>query len=119
MIVTAAVEGGTAAALLAMPALPLSLLLGVEQPTVETLFIARVAGAALLAFSIACCTGQGEGHSPARRGLFLAVLIYDGTAAALLLYAGLTWAGGIALWPAVVIHLALSGWCVGCLVGKR
>jgi hypothetical protein len=119
LLVTAVVEGATAAALLAVPALPIALLLGVEQPAPEALFIGRVTGAALLSFSVACVAGWGESRGSARLGLLLAVLNYDVAAAALLLYAGLTWAAvGVALWPAVAVHLALAVWCGACLVGK-
>ena len=47
------------------------------------------------------------------------MLIYDVAAAALLAYAGLVLnMVGLALWPAVVLHAALAGWCVVCLLGN-
>jgi hypothetical protein len=115
-LVTAVVEAATGAALLAVPAVPIALLLGLEQPAPEALFIARVAGAALLAIGVAC----GVGRDPARLDLLLGVLVYDAAAALLLLYAALAagWVG-VALWPAVVLHLGLAAWCVVCLATGR
>jgi len=118
-LVTALTEGGTGAALVAVPALPIALLLGLEQPAPEALLLARVTGAALLAIGVACWVGRAESRGPAWLGLLVGVLIYDVLAAGLLLYAGLASSfAGIALWPAVVVHLALAGWGVVCLPGK-
>jgi len=48
--------------------------------------------------------------------LIIGVLIYDVAASGLLAYAGLfLHMVGLALWPAVVLHLALTVWCVVCL----
>jgi len=120
LLLTAIVEAGTGVALLIVPALVIAILLGLEQPAPEALFIARVTGAALLAFGVSCVGSRGESRDPARLWLLLGVLIYDVGAATLLLYAGLTSATvGIGLWPAVVLHLALALWCVACLVVTR
>jgi len=116
LIVTAIVEVGTGLFLLLLPSVPLELLLGVGQAAPETLFIARVAGAALLALGVASWMGRSDKHGPAQIGLLLGILIYDAAAAVLLAYAALFLSlVGIALWPAVVLHTALAGWCVICL----
>jgi hypothetical protein len=102
--------------LLVVPSVPLALLLGVEQASPETIVAARVAGAALLALGIACWLGRSNKHGPVQLGLIRGVLIYDVAAAVLLEYAGLfSSLGGIALWPAVVLHTALAVWGVVCL----
>jgi hypothetical protein len=115
LIVTAAIETATGLALLVVPSVPLSLLLGVSEAAPETFLVGRIAGAALLAIGIASWLARG----PAQVGLVVAVLVYDVAAAALLAYAGLVLRMvGIALWPAVVLHAALAGWCVVCLWAK-
>ena len=116
LIVTAVAEGGTGLLLLVLPSVPLALLLGVEQPSPEAFVIARVAGAALLAIGVACWLARNDKRTSALLGLLIGVLIYDVAAAALLAYAGLVLSlAGIALWPAVVLHLALAVWCGVCL----
>jgi hypothetical protein len=112
-IVTAVLEAGTALLLLFVPAVPLTLLLGLEQAAPEALLVARVAGVALLAIGVACWLARGDERSAARVGLLIGILIYDIGAAALLVYAGLGLGMAVlALWPAVVIHVALAVWGV-------
>jgi hypothetical protein len=116
LLLTAFTEGGTGALLLALPSVPLALLLGVSGAAPETLLVGRVAGAALLAIGVACWLARSDKEGPAPLGLLIGVLIYDGAAAVLLGYAGLALRmAGIALWPAVVLHTALAVWCVACL----
>ena len=110
-ILTAILEMGTGLLLLFVPAVPLALLLGVGEVAPETLLVARVAGAALLALGAASWVARNGEPSAAQFGLLFGLLIYDGAAAALLAYAGLGLGMvGIALWPAVVIHAALAVW---------
>jgi hypothetical protein len=112
LIVTALCEGGVGLALLAAPAFPMALLLGVEQVTC----VARIAGAGLLSLGIACWAGRSDTPSAGRRGLLAGVLTYDVLAALILAYAGLGQGlVGIALWPAVALHAALAVWCLVCI----
>jgi hypothetical protein len=120
LIVTAVGEMATGLLLLTFPAIPLVLLLGVEQGSPEALLIARVAGAALLAIGTTCWLGRHEPIGSAQRGVIAGVLVYSTTVAALLVYAALALSFiGIVLWPAVVVHTALSIWCVFCLRDLR
>jgi hypothetical protein len=117
LVVTAFLEAGIGALLLALPSIPLWLLLGVEQAAPEVALVSRVAGAALLALGVACWLGRGPRHCPAQPGLFAGALVYDGTVAVLLAHAGLALGmAGIALWPAVVLHACLALWCALCLL---
>ncbi len=62
--------------------------------------MARVAGIALVALAVACWPGTP----------LLAMLGYGAAIALYLAYLGFTGAAnGVLLWPAVVLHLALTG----------
>jgi hypothetical protein len=116
LIVTAIGEAGTGLLLLFLPAALLTLLFGESSVTPEAAFRARFAGPALFAFGVACWVVRNAHGRPAQRGLLTAALIYDVAAAAALAYLGsVKGMAGVALWPAVVVHAALAGWCVVCL----
>ena len=113
LIFTACGEMATGLSLLAIPAIPLRLLIGVEQVSVETVLVARVAGAALLAIGASCWLGRNDQLGPAQFGLIAGVLVYSTAVAGLLVYAGLFLKlVGIALWPAVAVQILLSIGCV-------
>jgi hypothetical protein len=116
LIVTAISEGGTGLLLLVVPSVLFALLLGLEQTSPEAVLVARLAGAALAAMAVTCWLARNERAGPAQLGILTGVLIYDVGAAVLLAYAGLVLSmAGFALWPAVVIHVVLSTWCLLCL----
>jgi hypothetical protein len=119
LIVTAFVEVGAGLFLLLLPSIPLALLLEISAAAPETVFIARVAGAALLAIGVTSYLARSDQDAPAQMGVLTGVLIYDVAAAALLAYAGSVLSmAGIALWPAVVLHTALAVWCVASIRGR-
>lgn len=110
---TALGEGATGLLLLVQPSFLLSILLGIGTAAPETLLVGRIAGAALLAFGIACWAGLRD----QRPGTLAAVLLYDVAAAALLTYAAIgLYMSGIALWPAVVLHGVLAVWATACSI---
>jgi len=113
LIVAAALEGATGLALLLMPSVPVSLLLGAPLDTPAGLVAARIAGAALVALAIACWQARnGEWGSPAT-GVLEALLFYNFATAMVLVYAGIRLdLRGALLWPAIVLHLCLDVWCV-------
>src|SRR5271166_2815395 len=115
--VTAVIELGAGLALLCCPSATVALLVGgapLEAPAAWT--VARVGGAGLLALGVACWLARGDTQSRAARGLVAAMLLYDLAAVAVLAFAGIGLAlHGVALWPAVVIHAAMTFWCVVCL----
>jgi len=98
LILAAAGEALTGLALLIVPSLVGWLLLGQELSGVAAA-VARVAGAALIGLGVACWPG------PPLAGM----LVYSAVVTLLLAYFGLV-AGftGVLLWPAFVLHLALS-----------
>jgi small basic protein len=55
-------------------------------------------------------------QSRTAKGVVAAMLFYDVAAAVILAFAG-TDLGlhGVALWPAVVLHIVMAVWCVACL----
>jgi hypothetical protein len=115
LVVTALFETFTGIALMVSPPLPVWLLIGAALDTSGGL-VARVAGAALLALGLACWLAREDRGSRAARGLVAAMLLYNVAAGAVLLYAGLSLRlSAIGLWPAVVLHLTLAVWCIGCL----
>lgn len=98
LALAAAGEALTGALLLATPALVTRLLLGTEVAGVGVA-AARVLGIALIALAVACWPG------PAAKGM----LTYGALVTAYLAYLGIRgeWAGPV-LWPAVVLHAALT-----------
>ena len=113
LLVTAVAEVVTGLALLGLPAIVLLALLGIQPASVETLFVSRIAGAALLAIGVASFLARSDATLPAQRGLLTSILLYNVLVALLLVYSGLVlWMTGLALWPAVVLHTLLGIWCV-------
>ncbi len=120
LVVTAASEAVTGLALLLLPSMVVSLLLGATLDTPSGLVVARVAGAALLALGTACWLARNDLQSRAAKGLIAALLLYNAAAVTVIVYAALGLAlSGIGLWPAVVLHVALAVWCVACLRMKK
>jgi hypothetical protein len=115
LTLTALIEGATGLALIAVPAIVVRLLLGAEISG-ASIPLGRVAGAALLALGVACWLARDDTQSRAARGLFVAMLIYNIAATAVLAFAGIGLGlHGMVLWPAVVLHAAMAVWCVVCL----
>lgn len=112
LIVSALLEGATGLALLVLPHVAVSLLLGVPLDTPAGLVAGRIAGAALIALAIACWQARnGERGSPVL-GVVKAMLFYNFAAALVLVYAGIRLELSSALlWPAIVLHLCLGAWC--------
>ena len=115
LTLTAVIEAGTGLALIAVPAIVVQLLLGVEIYG-ASIPLGRVAGAALLALGVACWLAQSDAQSCAARGLASAMLLYNLCTVVILGAAG-AWSqtAGVALWPAVIIHVAMTVWCGACL----
>ena len=111
-LATAVIEVAAGLALLGLPAVVLAALLGIQPATVETLFVGRIAGAALLAIGVASFLARNDAALPGQRGLLIGILLYNGLVALLLVSAKLIMQiGGPALWPTVVLHTLLAGWC--------
>ena len=110
---TALIEVGAGICLLLLPALSLTLLLGLETPAGETKFVARVAGSALLALGVASWMMRDEADGAAPRGFLTGMSVYNAAAAILFAYAaiGLKMTG-LLLWPVVLLHAIMAVWCL-------
>jgi hypothetical protein len=98
LVVAAIVEGVTGMALLIVPSLVGSLLLGNELAGIAAV-VARVAGIALIALAVVCWPGPP----------LIGMSIYSGAVALYLGYLGIAGAStGVLLWPAVVAHVILT-----------
>ncbi len=117
---TAVIELGAGVALLSCPSATAMLLVGAPLEASATLTVVRVAGAALLALGVACWLARGNAHSRAARGLVAAMVLYNLGAAVILGAAGIqSQPVGIALWPAVVLHAAMTVWCIVSLLSAN
>jgi hypothetical protein len=117
LLVTAVIEALTGVALLALPASALAALFGETPDSAFSLLLARLFGAPLVSLGFAYWAAS---HALGRRAVALSVtamLFYNVVVTALLAYAG-TILGlvGIALLPAVILHLLLAVWCVSVFV---
>src|SRR4051794_17081679 len=98
---TAVVEAAAGLALLGVPSITASLLLGTPLESAAAVSLARVGGAAILALAIICWLTRLEPDKGASRGLIIAMLFYNIAVAAVLAFAGVS--GGLygaLLWPA-------------------
>jgi hypothetical protein len=117
---TAVIELGAGLALLTCPSATAVLLVGAPLEASASLTVARVAGAALLALGVACWLARGDAYSRAARGLVAAMVLYNFGVAVILGAGGIrSQPVGIALWPAVMLHVAMTVWCIASLLGRH
>ena len=119
LIVTAVLEAGAGLALASFPSATVSLLLGAPLETPAALTVGRIAGAALFALAVASWLARCDGDSRAARGVVGALVPYNLGAAVILGAAGIRPPPvGVALWPVVVVHAAMAGWCLKSLLSR-
>ena len=98
LVLAAVGEAATGMALLIVPSLVGQLLLGAELTGIAVI-VARVAGIALVALSLACWPGTP----------LIGMLTYSAAVTLYLAYVGFAGGfSGILLWPAVVLHVILT-----------
>ena len=116
---SAALELGAGLGLVCCPSATVWLLVGSPLDAPAALTVARVGGAGLLSLGTACWLSRGDEQSRAARGLIAALMLYDVAAAVILAVARLAdGLYGLAIWPAVVLHLLMALWCAACLRGR-
>ena len=120
LILAAVIEAVAGLALLLIPAVSVSALLGIPLDTPTGLVAGRIAGAALVGLAIACWQARnGERGSPAT-GVVEAMSFYNFAAAMVLVYAGIRLdLRGALIWPVIVLHLGLGAWCVFTIWSTR
>jgi hypothetical protein len=102
LIFAAVGEEATGLALLIVPSLVGQLLLG-EELTGVAIPVARVAGIALIALGVACWPGPPQ----------VGMLTYSAAVMLYLAYVGFMGGlSGILLWPAVILHVILTGFLI-------
>ena len=106
------VEAPVGLLLLLAPSVVTGLLLGVSLDVPAALVVARIAGAGVLALTVACAMARSGGSNIAVRAVIVAMLLYNCAALAVLAHAAVV-AGlvGVLMWPAVAVHGALAVWC--------
>ena len=110
---TAVIEAGAGVALLSFPSDAAKLLLGAPLDTPEALTVARIGGMALLTLGAAFWLTRGDAQSRASKGLIAAMVLYNLGAALILGAVGIgSRRVGEVLWPAVVLHTAMTAWCI-------
>jgi hypothetical protein len=118
LTLTALLEAVTGLALLAVPSIVVRLLLGAEISG-ASIPLGRVAGAALFALGVACWLAKYDEQSCAARGLVTAMVLYNLGTVVILGAAGIrSQSVGVALWPAVILHAAMTVWCITSLLRK-
>lgn len=114
---TAVIEAGAGLALMSFPSAAAELLLGAPLEAPVALTVARVGGAGLLTLGIACWLARTDTQSRAARGLVSAMVIYNIGASIILGAAGIgAHLVGMVLWPAVLVHVTMTGWCLMSLM---
>ena len=112
-VTTAVIEAGAGLALLCLPSAAAKLLVGTPLQESAACVVARVGGTGLLTLGVACWLVRTDTQSSAARGLITAMVIYNLVVALVLAAAGLrSQPVGIILWPAVVLHTAMTAWCI-------
>ena len=98
------------------PSVTVALLLGSPLGTSAAVALGRLAGTALLALGVANWLARHDQSSRAARGLVGAMVVYNLGAAVVLGTAGLRSPPvSVALWPVVVLHAAMTVWCIASL----
>jgi len=116
LILAAVIEAGAGLALLLIPTVAVSALLGAPLDTATGFVAARIAGAALVALAIACWQARNGERGSSATGVVEAMSFYNFVGAIVLVYAGTRLdLRSALLWPAIVLHLVLGAWCVTTL----
>ena len=115
-IATALLEIGSGLVTLFLPSVAIWLLFGVNTTSPELLATGRLYGAALLAIGVACWCIRDEKASRSLRAVLCGMLTYNvGACSVLPLVAMLEGISGALLWPATLLHAALTVWCVSVI----
>ena len=113
--VSALVELAAGGLLLAAPSAGARLLFDRGLEAAESLTIARIGGAALLSIAMICWLVE-RFEQGAATVVVGGLSVYNALTVVLLGYAALVFRmHGLALWPGILLHAVLFGWCVARL----
>ena len=116
LTISAVLEGLTGLTLALMPSLVVPVLLGTDLNDTATSLMCRLAGGLLLAIAYACWLSRNDTKSS---NMLKVMLLYNFFSIVLLIYAeGGEKVSGPGLWPTVVLHVGLLGWCLTCLLKR-
>ena len=107
---TAILEGATGLGLVIVPGFVVSLLLGTALNEPAGTFVSRLAGVALMTLAIICWLYRNIG--PGVQGIRTGLMFYNTAAGLILIIAYVNGYLGYALWPALLLHMALAIWCI-------
>ena len=111
--ITAVIEAGAGAALIGFPSRVMDLLLGPSPDAQPSATVVRVIGGALLALGLLCWLASRDTQRPCAGRMVAVMTAYNPCAAIALGAIGMRAPSvGIVLWPAVVLHTAMAGWCI-------
>ena len=117
LITTAIIEFTTGLILVFFPTVIAALLSGSSPDSPSALTVARVAGLALISLGIACWLSRNEKRGKAVNGLVTAMTVYNIGVIIVFIYSAISLGlSGIGLWPVVLVHLAMSVWCISWLL---
>ncbi len=113
LAMTAVIEAGAGFLFVVAPSSATKLLFGAALDGSVAVIVARLAGVALLTLAVASWQARRDGETRAANGLVAGMVLYNAGAATFLAYAGIGLRlSGICLWPAVLLHTAMTAWCV-------
>ncbi len=113
LIIVAIAEAAVGLSLLVVPNVAVSALMGAPLVSATAFVAARIAGSALFALAIACWQARNGEQGSAAITVVESMTFYNFAAALVLVHAGIRLGlSSVLLWPAIVLHLCLGGWCV-------
>lgn len=119
LITTAVIEIGAGLGLVCWPSEFVVLLLGSSLESGVAVALGRVTGVALSALALANWLAHYDDHSGAAKGVVSAMVLYNmGVVLTLGDAAICSHLVGVALWTALIVHLAMAIWCIKCLLLK-
>jgi hypothetical protein len=111
LILSAIFEMITGLALVIVPTLPMTFLLGVSLQEPGGILLGRIAGLALISLALACWLSRKDAHGG--RIMTRSMMVYNIGTTVVLAYAGLGEnLSGVGLWPAALLHVGLAFWCL-------
>jgi hypothetical protein len=119
LFTTALIELGAGLAFLAIHSEAVNILFGGPLLTPPSLALGRLAGAALLALTIASGLASRAPQGGAAGGVVAGMTVYNLGAVFILAAAAIGLSpAGILLWPGLALHSGMTIWCIATLLSK-